>query len=147
MTKAIDDGQSIPFYIRGIPHDFEDFYAERRPTLPADRNRTLNRAKRAEKFADWDEHDAAHNELIAAKLTWWNFRGADGKTMPIDKTSAAKLPPNLWDRLIAVVLGFDWGDLPPDPTPEQKAEFERALAAQKAGQYPGDGAAEADRKN
>lgn len=147
MTKAIDDGQSIAFFIRGIPHDFEDFYAERRPTLPADRNRTLNRAKRAEKFADWDEHDAAHNDLIAAKLTWWNFRDKDGKTMPIDKASAAKLPPNLWDRLVSVVLGFDWGDLAPDPTPEQKAEFERALAAQKAGQYPGDVAAEADRKN
>lgn len=147
MPTIIDDGQSLPLFIRGIPGDFDDFYAERRPTLPADRNRTMGRSKRAEKFADWDEHEAAHNDLIVAKLTWWNVKGKDGKAAPITKANAAALPPNLWDRLTNVLLGFDWGDLPPDATPEQKADFERALAAEKAGIPPGDAAAEVARKN
>jgi hypothetical protein len=147
MLRTIDDGQTIAFFIKGIPHDYEDFYGERRPTLPADRNRTMNRAKRAEKFADWDEHDAAYNDLVASKLTWWNVRGRDGQPLPITKANAAALPPNLWDRLTNILLGFDWGDLPPDATPEQKADFDRAMAAQKAGELPGDVVVEAARKN
>ncbi|MDE2470457.1 MAG: hypothetical protein KGL35_17355 [Bradyrhizobium sp.] len=147
MPAIIDDGQNIPLFIRGIPGDFDDFYAERRPTLPADRNRTMNRAKRAEKFADWDEHEAAHNELIEKKVVWWNVKDKDGKLLPVTKANAAALPPNLWDQLTNVLLGFGWGDLPPDATPEQKAAFEAAVKAIKDGICPGDAAAEAARKN
>lgn len=147
MTRAIDDGQTIPLLLKGVPHDFDDFYAERRPTLPSDRNRAMKRGERAERLGDWDEYDAAYNELIVSKLVWWNIKGSDGKTLPITKENAAKLPPNLWDRLTNVVLGFGWGDLSPDATAEQKAEFEAAVKALKAGHAPGDAIAEADRKN
>lgn len=147
MPSIIDDGQTLPVFIRGVPGDFDDFYAERRPTLPADRNKAMNRAKRAEKFADWDEHEAAHNDLIAAKLTWWNVKGKDGKIVSVSKENASALPPNLWDRLTNILLGFDWGDLPPDASDEQKAEFEAAVKAIKDGIPPGDAIAEAARKN
>lgn len=146
MPCLIDDGQTLQTFIRGIKGQFDDFYCERRPTLPGERNRATNRASRAEKFGDWQEYDAAYNELVAAKLTWWNVQGKQGAAA-ITAENVAKLPPALWDRLTNVALGIDHGDLPPDASEQERAEFQAALAAEKEGRAPGDAQAEAARKN
>jgi hypothetical protein len=147
MPTTIDDGYTTATFIKGIKGHFDDFYCERRPTLTRDRNKASGRAARAERVGDWDEHDAAYNELVAAKLSWWNVRDSKGKPAEITPANVALLTPALWDRLTNVALGFDAGDLSPDATAEEKAAFEVALAKQKAGEAPDQAQAEADTKN
>lgn len=141
----IDDGQNIDFCLKS--EDGDHFYGTRRPTLGGERRAVTTRANRAIVLGDSADHDAAFNELIAKKLVRWNVQDASGKVVPITVENVNWLDPDLWDRLTDVVLGYVWGDLPKDATPEQKAEFERALAAANTGQLPGDAVVEAAAKN
>lgn len=145
MPAIINDGHSIDFCLKAENGD--DFYGTRRPTLGFERSAVSARARRASDFEDWKEHAAAYNDLIVKKLVWWNVKGADDSMAPITAENVGLLNPDLWDRLLSVVMGYSWGDLPKHPTAEQKAEFDKALAAQKAGLAPGDVIAEGARKN
>ena len=147
MANFIEDGQSIQTFVKGIPAKFDDFYCERRPTLPLDRNKTQFTAGKARDAGNPEEIDAAYNGLIASKLTWWNIRDSKGATVEITPANSARLPPDLWDRLVNVVLGFDLGDLAPNAREEEKTKFAAAIAAEKAGLAPGDAQTEAQRKN
>ncbi|HEX7379338.1 MAG TPA: hypothetical protein VF278_19605 [Pirellulales bacterium] len=150
MPKLIDDGQTIRTLIRAETVGLEkgdDFYCERRPTLPGERNNAVNRAGRGDRYREFDEYNAAYAELVAEKLVWWNVRDAQGKPAEINVASINLLPPALWGRLTDIAMGYDVGDLPTDASDEEKAAFAVAFEAAKCGAIPGDAVTEAARKN
>lgn len=84
----------------------------------------------------------------AGRLISWDARDARGQPVTIDAAKVARLHPNLFFRVMAVLRGDEAGDLDPLWTKE-KAEQHRAdcEAAQAAGKQLGQWRLERDAKN
>lgn len=159
MAVQIDDGHTIDFFLRGVPGLYPDLHGQRRPTLTRERNAA---ERVAMEKRTTDENLAVLHKLCISKLVKWDATAdhtvkgakkwgegnkAQGETLPITADSLGILEPRLWDRLSAVVMGFDPGDEPEGATKEQKDELDQMLAAQSQGEITGDALVEASRKN
>lgn len=142
----IDDGQSLPFFIRGVKGIFPDLRGERRPTLTRERNAAERDASLKSTAAD---KLAVFFKLAKRKLVAWDATNQKGEALPINDDSLEHLPPALWDKLLDILMGFSAGDLPEDATPAQRDELDDAFAAVERGEVVavGDALVEGGLKN
>lgn len=91
-------------------------------------------------------------KFVAAKLVRWDLKDAAGEAVPrtaVALLDPAKVDPNLFLRLLNVVLGVELWDDDPDLEPAQKDEDVEAVAAaaKEEGVTPGEHVDGRDRKN
>lgn len=123
------DGYTQSSYIAAVPRLHDELRFAYRPVLIEERNELAALAQGPSRTS-YARHAAA---LIAERLIEWNLRDAAADPLEVTATNILRLHPQLFQKLLDVVLGLSPSDIDPTWSEEQTERIveERELAAAK----------------
>lgn len=151
-TNYIRDGYTRDEFLKGDGRLCADLNFSYRPVPPDERDEYVRVANAARDAAG---RNLVYRGMVKKYLTRWDNVYPDdhpdsrlsGKQVPIDDDGLQHLPYPIWTRLVDILLGLAYGDLPPDPTAMQSDQWQKDVQRLLNGDSPGDAQSAADAKN
>ena len=107
MLSYIPDGYDELGYIRPVPRIHLGLRFRFRPLLVEERSRLVEAAGKMR----GDAYDRKCAAELAGKLLEWDLRDGADEAVPLTPANLLRLKPQLFQRLFAIVLGSEAGDL------------------------------------
>ncbi len=123
MLGFIPDGYTREGYALGVPLLYDPIRFKYRPMLVQERQAFLEESTRHKP----EENNRRSADLCVGRILSWNLAFPPGfgeGIVPITSDNVMRLQPELFEKLLGIVMGLDGGHADPQWTAAQKKELQ-----------------------